>query len=87
MNRIFPIAALAFVAILAGCAGGRTSATSGTTVRAAFASQVLHPRPQAQPERGTDGAAAAAAYANYQQSFATPTPQSDSPTFGNSSGK
>jgi len=48
---------------------------------------VLHPRPQAQPERGTDGAAAAAAYANYQQSFATPTPQSDSPTFGNSSGK
>ncbi len=84
MNRIFPIALLA---ILAGCASGRTSATSGQTVRAAFASQVMHPQPQAQPERSTDGAAAAAAYANYQQSFATPTPQSDSPTFGSSSGK
>lgn len=87
MNRIFPIAALAFATALAGCASGRTSATSGTAVRAAFASQVLHPRPQAQPERGADGAAAAAAYANYQQSFVAPTPQSDSPTFGNSSGK
>lgn len=87
MNRLFPIATLTLLAILAGCASGRTSATSGTTVRAAFASQVLHPRPQAQSERGTDGAAAAAAYTNYQQSFATPTAQSDSPTFGNSSGK
>jgi len=87
MNRIFSIAALTLLAILAGCASGRTSATSGHTVRAAFASQVMHPRPQAQPERSTDGAAAAAAYANYQQSFATPTPQSDSPTFGSSSGK
>ncbi|WP_305820897.1 hypothetical protein [Massilia brevitalea] len=87
MNRILPIAALAFATVLAGCAGSRTAATSGQTVRAAFASQVLHPRPQAQPERGADGAAAAAAYANYQQSFATPTPQSDSPTFGSSSGK
>ena len=84
MNRISSIAALTLLAILAGCASGRTSATSGHTVRAAFASQVMHPRPQAQPERSTDGAAAAAAYANYQQSFATPTPQSDSPTFGSS---
>ena len=53
----------------------------GAGVRATMASQML--APQAHPQQGEDGAAAAAAYANYQRSYVTPTPQSDSPSFGN----
>lgn len=55
----------------------------GATLRATMASQVVAPpvRPAAAPD-GADGAAAVAAYANYQRSYVTPTSQSDSPTFG-----
>lgn len=78
---------LPFVIVLA-CLGGCQSpfpnehpATYGAGVRATMASQVVAPKASA--HQGEDGAAAAAAYANYQRSYVTPTPQSDSPSFGN----
>jgi len=42
-----------------------------------MASQIVPPQPRA-GKPGTDGVAAAAAYANYKQSYAAPTPQGDS---------
>jgi len=55
-------------------------ATSGTTVRAIVASQIIAPQPR--PETAVDGAAAVAAYANYQQSYVTPQPHTDNAAFG-----
>ena len=77
----FAAAALACTLALGGCAA-RMPADSGARVRAIMASQVVAPQP-ARPGAGqTDAAAAVAAYANYQRSYVTPTPQADSPTFG-----
>jgi hypothetical protein len=45
-----------------------------------LASEVIPP--QRHPDLGADGAAASAAYTNYQKSYVSPTPQSASPTFG-----
>ena len=64
---------------LAACAPA-SLATSGTTMRAIVASQIIPPQPR--PETGTDGSAAVAAYANYQQSYVTPQTHSDGAAFG-----
>jgi hypothetical protein len=76
MNR-FVLAALgaATLATLGGCVY-EGPAGNGSAVRAIMAAQIIPPQPH--PDTGTDGAAAAAAYANYKQSFVQPTPQSDS---------
>ena len=80
MNRLLSGAtALTIFLLLGGCVAGTPSA-AGTSVRAIMASQAVPPQPQ--PERGTDGAAAVAAYVNYQRSFTTPTAQSDRAAFG-----
>jgi len=55
-------------------------ATSGTTVRAIVASQIVPPQPRR--DTGIDGAAAVAAYANYQQSYVTPQTHADNAAFG-----
>lgn len=52
----------------------------GAVVRTTLASQVIAPQPH--PDSGTDGAAGAAAYANYQRSYVSPVPQDSSPSFG-----
>jgi hypothetical protein len=66
----------AVLAALAGCAWeGPTG--NGDAVRAAMASQVVPPQPRA-GRPGADGVAAAAAYANYRQSYTAPTPQGES---------
>ena len=72
------VAALTLLALvtLAGCQSPfpNTPPTAyGAGVRAALASQVI--APQAHPEQGADGAAAAAGYINYQRSYATPVAQ------------
>jgi len=64
---------------LAACAPA-TRTTSGATMRAIVASQIIPPRPH--PESGADGQAAVAAYANYQQSYVTPAGHADSAAFG-----
>jgi hypothetical protein len=69
------LAAAATAAVLGGCAY-EGPAGNGSAVRAIMASQIIPPQPHA--DTGTDGAAAASAYANYKQSYASPTPQSDS---------
>lgn len=79
------ITAVTLLAALAGCQSPfpNTAGTYGNRVRATLASQVVAPPARADQGTGaTDGAAAAAAYANYQHSYATPVPQTDSPTFG-----
>lgn len=68
------LAVLAMLSVLAGCAEG--PAGNGAAARAILASQTIAPRPHA--DSGSDAAAATAAYANYKQSYAQPTPQSDS---------
>lgn len=70
---------LAALAGLAGCAY-EGPAGEGHAVRAIMASQIIvpQPHPQQQPQNGADAVAAAAAYANYKQSYQQPTPQSDS---------
>ncbi|GGY91111.1 hypothetical protein ACFFTM_25300 [Pseudoduganella plicata] len=55
-------------------------ATSGTTLRAIVASQTIPTQPRR--ETGTDGSAAVAAYANYQQSYVTPQTHADNAAFG-----
>ena len=87
-HRSIFLAPALLLATLAGCAVDGPLAR-GTQVRAIMASQIVAPQAgrNAAGDTGSDGAAAVAAQANYQQSFVTPTPQSDSPTFGNSSGK
>jgi hypothetical protein len=74
---------LAALLLLAGCQSpfpNEHPKTYGAGVRAALASQVMAPQPRA--DQGADGAAAAAAYANYQRSYVTPVPQNDSAAFG-----
>jgi len=66
----------AVLAALAGCAWDGP-AGNGDALRAAMASQIVPPQPRA-GKPGTDGVAAAAAYANYKQSYTAPTPQGDS---------
>jgi len=76
---------LATLAALSGCQAPYPSEHGrvyGDTVRAVLASEVIAPQPDRQRERGADGAAASAAYTNYQKSYVSPTPQSASPTFG-----
>ena len=80
MNRTTTFAStFAVCAALAGCIATTPSA-GGQSVRAIMASQAMPPQPR--PVTGNDGAAAVAAYANYQQSYVTPVPQGDSPAFG-----
>jgi len=71
---------LALCALLAGCAY-EGPAGNGDAVRAIMASQIVPPQPRTGPQRA-DGAAAAAAYANYKQSYVAPTPQGDSTMVG-----
>lgn len=66
----------AVLAALGGCALDGP-AGNGDAVRSAMASQIVPPQPRA-GRQGADGVAAAAAYANYKQSYAAPTPQGDS---------
>jgi len=66
----------AISAALAGCTWDGP-AGNGDALRSAMASQVVPPQPRA-GRQGADGVAAAAAYANYKQSYATPAPQGDS---------
>lgn len=70
--------ALALCSLVACAPASR--ATSGATVRAIVASQIIPPQPR--PETAADGAAAVAAYANYQQSYVTPQPHADNAAFG-----
>lgn len=72
--------ALALCALLAGCAG-EGPAGNGDAVRAIMAAQIVPPQPHTGPQ-AADGAAAAAAYANYRQSYVAPTPQGDSTMVG-----
>jgi len=66
-------------ASLSACAPA-SLATSGTTMRAIVASQIIPPQPRR--ETGSDANAAVAAYANYQQSYVTPQTHSDNAAFG-----
>jgi hypothetical protein len=80
MKRIHLTVALgALACTLAGCAY-EGPAGNGDAVRAIMASQIIPARPHA--DTGSDGAAAAAAYANYKQSYATPVPQNDGTLVG-----
>ena len=77
------LAMLTLMTSLAGCQSpfpNEHPKAYGAGVRALLASQIVTPPARAQ--QGEDGAAAVAAYANYQHSYVTPTPQSDSPSFG-----
>lgn len=81
MNRLFlALAALLVTCVLPGCAVYAPANADAATVRAILAAQTVPP--QARPERGSDGAAGVAAYTNYQHSYVTPTPHSDSAAFG-----
>jgi len=75
MMTIRSLIALAILAGLTGCAY-EGPAGDGSAVRLALASQMLPPQPHA--DAGVDGAATIAAYTNYKQSYAQPTPQNDS---------
>jgi hypothetical protein len=76
MMSIRCAAVFVLAAGLAGCAY-QGPAADGNSVRALMASQTLPSRPQS--ETASEGSAAAAAYANYKQSFVAPAAQSDSP--------
>lgn len=79
MKNTVYLGLLASLTILAGCATeGR--ATGGDSVRAIVASQIIPPQPRV--DRGIDGRAAAAAYGNYQNSYASPVAQGESTSFG-----
>lgn len=71
---------LALGALLAGCAY-EGPAGNGAAVRAIMASQIVPPQPRTGAQ-AADGAAAAAAYANYKQSYVAPTPQGDGTMVG-----
>jgi hypothetical protein len=71
---------LALGALLAGCAY-EGPAGNGAAVRAIIASQIVPAQPRTGPQ-AADGAAAAAAYANYKQSYVAPTPQGDGAMVG-----
>jgi acyl dehydratase len=70
---------IVFACSLAGCAY-EGPAANGSAVRTLMASQILPAQPH--EDAGNDGDAAAAAYANYKQSFVTPVTQGDSPLVG-----
>lgn len=77
------LAAALTILLLAGCQSpfpNTPAKNYGAVVRTTLASQVI--APQAHPDQGADGAAAAAAYTNYQRSYVTPVPQNSSPSFG-----
>ena len=78
----FSAAVLALILVALGGCASRMPADNGQRVRAIMASQVAAPTPPAQGAGHTDGVAAVAAYANYQQSYATPVAQGDRPAFG-----
>ena len=81
MKRVYCIAAtLAVAAALQGCAVYAPARADGAAVRQVMAAQTI--APTVRPDPGTDGAAAVAAYANYQRSYVTPVPQSDGAAFG-----
>lgn len=71
---------LTCAATTSGCALYAPVREEQSVVRQVLSAQVIPP--VRRPVAGTDGAAAVAAYANYQRSFVTPTPASDSATFG-----
>lgn len=73
-------AALALSCSLCGCAVYAPANADGAVVRQLMAAQIIPPQPRA--ASGSDGAAAVAAYSNYQRSYVTPTPQGDGATFG-----
>lgn len=79
MKTILNTSLLAALGLLAGCAT-EGPATNGDSVRAMLASQAIPPQPRV--ERGADGRAAVAGYANYQQSYVTPAAQSNASAFG-----
>lgn len=70
----------AVLAALGGCAY-EGPAGNGEALKSAMASQIVPPQPRA-GKQGADGVAAAAAYANYKQSYAVPTPQGDGAMVG-----
>lgn len=83
LPALMTIACLTLTQLLAGCQtafpnDGRTP--YGAVVTAAMTSQMLPP--QAPVTGGADGVAAAAAIANYQHSYVTPVPHSDTAAFG-----
>ena len=80
--RFATAAALAAVLLAQGGCASRMPPDKAQRVRAIMASQMAAPRPAAPDAGAMDGVAAVAAHANYQQSFTSPTPQSDSPSFG-----
>ena len=73
------VTAIAAACCLSACAPA-TLTTSGTTLRAIVASQIIAPQPHR--ATGSDGQTAVAAYANYQQSYVTPAAQAANSTFG-----
>lgn len=81
LNRLASMLALATIASLYGCASD-TGAANGRSVRAIMASQIVAPQPRSAASASSDSAAAVAAYANYQQSYVTPVPASDTPAIG-----
>lgn len=70
----------AVAVLLQGCAVYAPARDQGDTVRRVMAAQTVPP--VARPDSPADGAAAVAAYGNYQRSFVTPVPQGDSAAFG-----
>ena len=79
MKTLLSASLLASLGLLAGCATDGP-ATNGDSVRAMLASQTIPSQPRV--ERGADGRAAVAGYANYQQSYVTPAAQSNASAFG-----
>lgn len=78
------LAALALAA-LAGCGTSpRLDRQLGDAVRLSTAQQTLHPNAAyaIRPVAGLDGRAAAAAYDNYQRSYATPPQDAGSSSLG-----
>lgn len=85
MTRLISARVTALVTVLAAsvlpaCSVYAPANTDAQTMRAIFAAQTVPP--QARPARGSDGAAAVAAYTNYQHSYVTPVSHSDSAAFG-----
>ena len=80
MKKTMCASLLASLGLLAGCATDGP-ATDGEAVRAIFASQAAPAQPRV--EGGLDARAAVAGYANYQQSYVTPTAQDNASAFGN----
>jgi len=81
MKIILVVGAAIWLSVgMQGCAVYAPANDHGTGVRQVMAAQII---PAARrPDSAADGAAAVAAYGNYQRSFITPVPQSDSAAFG-----